>query len=128
MKAQNKFYKPYAAAFKFTVVLLLSQIVLGREILDRAIEEEKRSELLSRRSLPKWLEELPSVPQWMKVAASKYRGLPDQISCAVTKMAKALNDMRDARAVNCDDYFRCRGSHEAAQCGDYAAAFASHVR
>ena len=83
----------------------------------------------SRQVLPKWIEDLPSsIPRWMKVTASKYRGSPHQVVCAVVKMAKALEDMKAARARNCDSYFRCRGSSEAARCGVYAAAFANHMR
>lgn len=129
MKAQKKFCLPYTAVFVLTGCFLLSQIVLGREIFDREIEDEKRGAWLSRRALPKWLEELPdSVPQWMKTAASNYRGSPQQIVCAVKNLAKTLNDMQAARARNCDDYFRCRGSKDAAKCGAYAASFATQIR
>ena len=130
MIGQNKFSVPYAAIFILTVCFLPLKITLGREIFDREIEEEKSRNLwLSRRALPKWIEELPdSVPQWMKTAASNYRGSPQQIVCAVKNLAKALNDMQAARATNCDDYFRCRGSKEAAQCGAYAASFATQIR
>lgn len=112
-----------------TVFLTLSQVAVGLRIPDHEIQDEKRSELLSRRALPKWLEELPdSVPQWMKVVASKYRGSPQQIVCAVKNMSKALNDMQAARARNCDDYFHCRGSYDAARCGAYAASFVTRIR
>ncbi|KAL9985206.1 hypothetical protein ACROYT_G007579 [Oculina patagonica] len=129
MKTQKALGIPSTAVFMLTVFLILSQVSLGQGIPDRETQEEKRSELLSRRALPKWLEVLPnSVPQWMKVEASKYRGSPQQIICAVKNMSKALNDMQAARARNCDDYFRCRGSHDASQCGAYAASFVTRIR
>jgi len=129
MMEQNKFSMSYTVVFVFTVCFIPSKIALGREIFDREIEEEKRSPWLSRRALPKWIEELPdSVPQWMKTTASNYRGSPQQIVCAVKNLAKALNDMQAARARNCDDYFRCRGSKDAAQCGAYAASFVTQIR
>ena len=129
MMAQNNFCMLYTTVFILTVCFLPSQIALGRKFSGRNIQEEERSPWLSRRALPKWIEELPdSVPQWMKTAASNYRGSPQQIVCAVKKLAKALNDMRAARARNCDDYFRCRGSKDAAQCGAYAASFATQIR
>ena len=127
--AQKNFCMPYTAVFILTVCLLPSQIALGRKFFNREIGEEKRSPKLSRRALPKWIVELPdTVPQWMKTAASNYRGSPQQIVCAVKNLAKALNDMQAARARNCDDYFRCRGSKDAAQCGAYAASFATQIR
>ena len=128
--AQKKIYTPYTVVLMLTVCFLPSQIALGRELFDREIgEEDKRGHWLSRRALPKWIEELPdSVPQWMKTAASNYRGSPQQIVCAVKTLAKALNDMQAAKARNCDDYFRCRGSKDAAQCGAYAASFATQIR
>ena len=128
MKAQKTFGLSNCTAI-FIVAALLSQVAFGQEISDREIQEEKRSELLSRQALPKWLATLPdSVPKWMKVVASKYRGSPNQIICAMKNMIKALNDMKAARARNCDDYFRCRGSHDAAKCGAYAASFVTRIR
>lgn len=129
MKAQKMLGIPCTAVFMLTLFLTLSQVSLGQGIPDSETQEEKRSEMFSRRALPKWLEVLPnSVPRWMKVEASKYRGSPQQIICAVKNMSKALNDMQAARARNCDDYFRCRGSHDAAQCGAYAASFVTRIR
>lgn len=131
MQAQNYFYTLFRFSLILGALLLLSQSVVGREIHDSAkIEELKRSgSRPQRQALPKWLEELPdSIPRWMKVSAAKYRGAPHQILCAVVKMAKALNDMKAAQAWNCDNYFRCRGSFDAAQCGVYSAAFANHIR
>ena len=127
MKIQRCFY----AIVTLTVFFLPSQNVFGREILDSTkIEETKRSESIrSSQQLPKWLAELPdTIPAWMKKAAAKYRGAPHQILCALVKMAKALSDMKAAKARNCDNYFRCRGSFDAAQCGVYAAAFANNIR
>lgn len=121
----------YRTIFALAAFILLFQNVCGREILDKAKlgEMEKTEATFTRRALPKWLEELPdSIPFWMKKAASKYRGAPHQILCAVVKLTKALNDMKAAKARNCDNYFRCRGSFDAAQCGVYATAFASNIR
>ena len=127
MKKQYCFFAIVALSMFF----LPSQNVSVREVRDSTeIEEMKRSELIrSSRQLPKWLAELPdTIPAWMKKAASKYRGAPHQIRCAMVKMAKALNDMKAAKARNCDNYFRCRGSFDASQCGVYAAAFANNIR
>jgi len=129
MKAQSYFCATFKAAFMFSAILLLLRNVSGREIPDSVkIEELKRGES-SQQALPSWLENLPdSIPRWMKKAAAKYRGAPHQILCAVEKMSKALKDMKAAKAMNCDNYFRCRGSFDAAQCGVYAATFANHIR
>ena len=127
MKKQYCFFAIVALSMFF----LPSQNVSVREVRDSTkIEEMKRSESIrSSRQLPKWLAELPeTIPAWMKKVASKYRGAPHQIRCAMVKMAKALNDMKAAKARNCDNYFRCRGSFDAAQCGVYAAAFANNIR
>ena len=121
----------FCAIVALSMFFLPSQNVSMREILDSTkIEEMKRSESIrSSQQLPKWLAELPdTIPAWMKRAASKYRGAPHQILCAMVKMAKALNDMKAAKARNCDNYFRCRGSFDAAKCGVYAAAFANNIR
>lgn len=131
MRTQKAFGIPCTAIFMLTVFVSLSrpQGALGQKSLDRETQEEKKSELLPRQSLPKWLAELPdSVPHWMKVAASKYRGSPQQITCAAKSMSKALSDMQAARARNCDDYFRCRGSRDATRCGAYAASFVTQIR
>lgn len=131
MRTQKPFGVPCTAIVMLTVFVSLScpQSALGQKYPDREIQEEERSELLSRQSLPKWLAELPdSVPHWMKVAASKYRGSPQQIICAMKSMSKALSDMQAARARNCDDYFRCRGSRDATRCGAYAASFVTKIR
>ena len=132
MKAHNYSYTLYKVALMISAFLLLSKNVFGNEILDsvKITEKQKRSESIQCRNvLPKWIEDLPSsIPRWMKISASRYRGSPHQVVCAVVKMAKALEDMKAAQARNCDSYFRCRGSSEAAQCGVYAAAFANHMR
>ena len=131
MKTQRCLSLLYRSIFALAAFVLLFQNVFGREILDNAKlgEMERVEATLTRRALPKWLQELPdSIPFWMKRAASKYRGAPHQILCAVVKLGKALNDMKAAKARNCDNYFRCRGSFDAAQCGVYAAAFASNIR
>lgn len=126
MMAQNHFCTFYKANLLLSLLLHLSQVPLfANEILKRAnIEMEKRSH-----RLPHWIEELPdSIPLWMKISASIYRGSPQQVTCAMVKMAKALEDMRAARARNCDSYFRCRGSLLAAKCGIYATSFARYIR
>ena len=126
MMAQNHFCTFYKANLLLSLLLQLSQVPLfANEILNSAsIEMEKRSH-----PLPHWIEELPdSIPLWMKISASNYRGSPQQVTCAMVKMAKALEDMRAARARNCDSYFRCRGSLLAAKCGIYAASFARYIR
>ena len=124
--AQNHFFTFYKANLLLSLLLHLSQVPLfANEILNSAkIETEKRSH-----PLPHWIEELPdSIPVWMKISASNYRGSPQQVTCAMVKMAKALEDMRAARARNCDSYFRCRGSLLAAKCGIYATSFARYIR
>lgn len=133
MKAQSVSCILYTFAVTITLFIFLSdQVALGEEILEdleREIEEQKRSDGISRRAVLSWIAKLPdSVPQWLKKSAAQYPGSPPEIVCAVTKLTKALKDMEDAQARNCDDYFRCRGRRDAAKCGDYAAAFANHVR